>query len=342
MPDGNGPVPVIWARDGAGDSFTVQLHGFVARAYGPIASGLPLPLAGAAWPLFLANGESTLVEIDARLLTATPFARSLHAAAGCALGPGPTFDGQSYLLMPNTAPACGWLQVWQLGALPGVVDSLPASGSAIVAARLSVNVHAYHERQNELLHVVGPSSPPFAEHADQVYGFRLSPRGDRAIPLGDQWVTGVPVIDSHTGAFAYRLPAVRATYGAAFSAGGDTAFVTDGYRTGVLVADATTGDSLAWVRLDTVTSARTAWDLALEPSGRWIFVELESGVAVIDRENLDLAAVVRWPAGQGCTGWSTFLFSATQPSLYLAMTGATYWDPTARACVLSFSTIPPP
>jgi hypothetical protein len=342
-PHGSGAVSVAWSHDGWSDSIAVQLHGTVAQRTSAVLSGYALPVAGGP-PRYLANGESTLVLMDARNdVPLVTYSRSVHDPQ-CMLGPGPTYDPTVFLLEAGP-PECR-MQAWRLGTPTQWIDSLRASTRG-TAAGLSSQVLATHRPQPYFeLALRGPALPPTITLADGD-GFRLSPRGDRALSLGGVFSLGAPVFDTQTGAIAFVMNWIDAPHGAAFSDDGDTLFVA-ARRIGlpsqfVFVVDATTGDSLTAIALDTA-EVSTVWDLALDPNGHWIYITAEKfpgpimKLAVVRRATLRVETIIPVTPLPGCPDTDRLITSTAERRLYWLRTWL--WPSTIHSCVTTFDLMP--
>ena len=179
-----------------------------------------------------------------------------------------------------------------------------------------------------------------------------SPNGDRAalITRRDSALsaTGVPVVDVALGTVAYRVPALGAAHGGAFSAGGDTLYLAgDSASASLLVAvRASDGELLASRRLNYEPCA-----VAADQVRPWIFVAgvtatppasaPQSFLQVFDRRTMSSITTLHVTSDSVYgSNFCRILPNPLERRVYVVETSVGEHNPLARAQLYSFQTPP--
>jgi hypothetical protein len=350
MPDLPGTQSLhVLAADVLDLPIAIELRGFESWGEGPLLSGRLQVLPG--WPpSVVGSGASSAVVWNLQSAATTPLPDSLHDPT-CSRGVGPSYAPGSVALIPTCLPDTRW---WSWSLRPQVElteDSLCGAGHFVaeLAPGRVVSVGA---------HDVAISLPDsatctrsFLAGAEGTYDVVSSPRGDRAViiafgyPTGYGGTGGVPVLDVATGQVAYEITQVRANPSAAFSADGDTLFVTGddaAPETVLLAVRATDGQPLQSRSL-----ALQAWAVAPDPERPWLYVTGHAGghgqLLVLDRASLALLATVGTPdtvnGFQCCDVVAHIVPSPAEQRVYVIST-LEWWGPTYHAYITRFRTPP--
>ena len=250
-------------------AIALQLRGFDRRVAGPLISGRTEP--GRDSRYLFGSGPTSLRRWNLVTNKAIDFADSVHAVS-CTRGVGPGPNAGELALLTGGCATGRWM-VWRTEPLAPLSDTTPdmtdhfvavlRTGRWIVLTASHFSLHACDAGS------CTSDSIPGTAGSDVV----RSPLGDRAVLLaqaiGDPQTPGVPVVDVAAGNIGYRIPALSAAQGAAFSPDGDTLYLAgDSAATFALVAvRASDGAGLISRRLDYAPCA-----VAVDPSRPWLFV----------------------------------------------------------------------
>ena len=252
-------------------SITIVLRGFDQRNAGPLLSGRTEP--GRDSRYLFGSGPTSLRRWNLVTNKAIDYADSVHAVS-CTRGIGPGPNAGELALLTGGCATGRWM-VWRTEPLAPLApaDTTPDATDHFIAVLradrwivLTATSFALHACDGG---TCTADSIPGSGGSDVV----RSPRGDRAVlvaqTIGDVQTPGVPVVDVALGNVGYRITALAAARGAAFSAGGDTLYVAgDSASAFVLVAaHAADGAIVASRRLDYTPCA-----VAVDPARGWLFV----------------------------------------------------------------------
>lgn len=271
----------------------IQLVGLDTTWAGPPLVSLPeVWPAGSPVPSVVAIADRHLVDLDLRFSTMSQVLPESTVDARCMSAPGLAADPNILVVATASDSACGPLEAWTIRPQPSVVDSGPAFGypnpyyqSALyvgpgkwLLSRMDSIILATRDANGGYAHTVFPLF--------EATRFKVSPRGDRALPVGGRG--SVPVFDLPSGEVAYTIEG-KAILAAAFSEGGDTLFVADDTG-GLQVRDATTGNQLGTVL---VPASFGIWDIVVDEGRPWLYALVSYGyspsVFVVDRRTLTIA-----------------------------------------------------
>ena len=329
----------------------IELRGFESAGYGPLLSGRLQVLPG--WPpSVVGSGASSAVVWNLQSAATTPLPDSLHDPT-CSRGVGPSYPPGGVALIPTCRPDSRWWS-WRLHPQVELVgDSLCGAGHFVaeLAPGRVVSVGA---------HDVAISLPDsatctrtFLAGAEGTYDVVHSPRGDRAViiafgyPTGYGGTGGVPVLDVATGQVAYEITQIRANPSAAFSADGDTLFVTGddaAAETVLLAVRAIDGQPLQSRSLPL-----QAWAVAPDPEHPWLYVTGYTSpgglgqLLVFDRDSLTLLATVSAPDsvyGVICCDVAAHIIPSPAEQRVYVVSALEFREPTARAFLTRFRTPP--
>ena len=344
VPDRPGPHTLrVVARVVDAHAVVVQLRGFVNRIEGPLLSGRTEP--GRDTRYLFGSGPTGLRRWNIRTNKAIDLGDTVHAVS-CTrgVGAGPTVGD---LVLESDGCDGGRWVVWHTEPLYPMSDTAAAITNDFVAVL-----------RHGLWVVVGTTE--FSVHAcdttcttESIPGTRgidivRSPRGDRAPLLarsiGDSAVPGVPVIDVDHGTVSYRVRAVSAAQGGAFSSAGDTLYLAGDSAAGfVLVAlVASDGRQLASRPLDFAPCA-----VGLDQSRPWLYVAGVSPTSgqslfqVFDRSSMNpittLHVTTDLPYGHNLC---RVMPNPIEKRVYVAETWAGEHNPAAHAQLYVFETPP--
>lgn len=339
LPDTDGMIALsIRLVSGDATMDSVRVHGFVslATAPGPAVDAIaPWPRGGAT-ALGFQGGR--LVLLDYRLGTSTPLTPDTGLGHGCQQVPVPSATEEGLVAIASliggggNSSTCAPLIAVPVAPSAAAPDTGPQPYSIWPAMHLKRGHWLVSFKYDfrifrrdapgaftELLRNVACSQPE---------GFTISPRRDRIVPVGCYAAAGVPVFDPRTPGVAYVLAALQYTETGDFSDAGDTLFQVGGDTLGLhglFAIDAATGHVLAANSFEVY-----AYDVRLDPGGKWIYVAGAAGgtsgppiVAVYDRSTLARVATLREPAGTISVpvlrGDLEILFDAAGRRLYLAL-----------------------
>lgn len=325
----------------------IRLAGLDTGWVGPALASLPeVWPTGSPVPSIVAITGGHLVQLDLRFGTVAQLLPESMVDARCVTVPGLAVDPNILVVASSSDSVCGALEAWAIRPRPSVKDSGPAFG--YVFPFQTAGPVFYLGSGRWLLSRVNQDSIMLATRgANGSYTytglpyrpstemrFKVSPRGDRALPTG--MFGSAPVFDLPSGAVAYTIQA-RAIGGAAFSEGGDTLFVSD--DTGVQVRDATTG---AWLDEISVPSYGI-YDIVVDPGRPWLYVLVDyyfPTVVVVDRRTLTIAGVLWNPhTGEVLVQYARAVLSPAERRLYVMVPDL---DPPAAHSpwILQYSLLP--
>lgn len=353
---------VVRSRDMAllGD---VVLHGFRDEVVGPFLSGRVYVLQPGL-PLIIGAGNSGAAVVDLRFNTiAQTIPDSVHSP-DCVWSVGPSYQPGWFVFEGrDAAGVCGPPSLWSIAPSLQLVDALPGWSwpvswyvMAVPGPRrwfLDWNNHGYF-----LVCDTGCVTEFFGDPSgpDMVI---ISPRGDRL--LWTPQCCTVAVFDAATMDTAFAVPMSSdplyesQSYGAAFSAAGDTLFVSVvGPGPHLVAVRASDGLMLTDVRLDSLSlglpvSFIELGPIALDPQHPWLYMSvvlrLDSlivpGVIVFDRTTLSPLGVLPAFGASGRYHMPTVVPSPLEHLVYLVATdisgGGIHGS---RARILRFETVP--
>ena len=345
----------------------IELRGFERTGEGPLLSGRLQVLPG--WPpTVVGNGVAGAVVWNLHSTLATPLPDSLHDPT-CTVGVGPGYDPWTVALATCEATSrSGRWRAWRVRPEVTLVeDSLCSTGDRFTAA-LAPGVSASAGRTGGTTTFLtvfvreGSTCTPVLEVvALLAYDIVLSPRGDRAVVLADQYSSGssfpdppppplgVPVIEAATGQLAYRIESILVAPTAAFSGDGDTLFLA-GQAWGDLFGQS----HLTVVRFGDGVALRSrplpleATAIAPDASRPWLYVAgftpaRQARLLVLDRESLEVVVTLAAPDsvdGFAAFGWgSRMILSPAEQRVYV-VSANNPWHPVTRPFLTRFRTPP--
>ena len=220
--------------------------------------------------------------------------------------PGRTPDPNVYLLQPfNTAQP---VQVWRMLPTPQVLDTLSFVNFRHAALfNDSITFIGLHHRvetrtSNRLI---------YQGSYEETHEVIISPTRDRATLRVNGSQTGPPVFNTATGDTAYHVRSLFRSYGAAFSANGDTLWMMGVTRTHVPVVvmlRARTGEVLKQAEFAGIPFTAMRRD----PNGGRLFIfaydypqePIGTELVVIDDQTLEVRGRVAGPVCDGWCDWS--------------------------------------
>lgn len=323
---------------------TVHLRGFLNQVEGPLISGRTEP---ALDPRYLfGSGPTSLRRWNLATNKAIDLGDTVHAVA-CTrgVGPGPAL-GQIVVL--HGGCDTGRWTVWHTEPLYPLADTASVMTDFFVAglgAGRWVTV-----RDPDVSVSACDAGSCTTESVAGLIGSDVvrSPRGDRAAllarVLGTAGTPGVPVVDVGTGTVGYRVSALRAAQGAAFSLSGDTLY---------LAGDSAATFSLVALRASdgaVLTSRRLAFApcaVAVDPSHAWLYVAGVTTTGAVSRSWLQVfdRVTLQPIATLGVTSAVTYGLNRcrVQPNprdyrVYVVDTWSGEHNPTAHGQLFSFET----
>ncbi|HYU30361.1 MAG TPA: hypothetical protein VEK83_15125 [Gemmatimonadales bacterium] len=343
-PDRPGPHTLrVVARVVDPHAVVVQLRGFVNRIEGPLLSGRTEP--GRDTRYLFGSGPTGLRRWNIRTNKAIELGDTVHAVS-CTRGVGPGPNVSDLVLLTGGCSTGRWL-VWHTEPLYPLTDTASAmtdhfvavlqTGRWVVLADATFSVTACDSG------VCTAETIPGTAVSDVV----RSPRRDRAVLLagtiGDSGTPGVPVIDVGLGSVGYRVPALSAAQGAAFSSAGDTLYLAGESATAftIVAVRASDGQLFASRSLDFEPCA-----VAPDQSRPWLYVAGvtttgQSRLEVFDRETMQalttLHVVTDIPYGHELC---RILPNPVEHRVYVAETWAGEHNPAAHAQLYVFETPP--
>ncbi|MGE5802740.1 MAG: YncE family protein [Gemmatimonadota bacterium] len=280
-----GEYPVRLLGTGFGKVIAeVVVHGLIDVRPAPRIDRYPMLWPSPSLnPTLLANQDDHLAFIDLRTGLSVAFPDSVHSPL-CVDGPGPTYDASRILLARKTSPGgCHRFDAWTLS--PDLkltrVDTAVVYGT--LAAQISRSVTMGLDAHD--LWTTGGTGT-FRGRYEDTRGFRLCPRGNIATIVMAYTISGgLPFFDGTTGLLRFEAPQIVTGNGAAFTPARDTVYVAgqDNSASTRFIIGITTADGRQFA-VDTIPEYPT--DLALDPSGRWLFVLTADVILVIDRPTL--------------------------------------------------------
>ncbi len=325
-------------------SVVVHLRGFVERIEGPLLSGRTE--AGRDPRYVFGNGPTSLRRWNVATNKAVDLGDTVHAVS-CTGGVGPGPAVGDVVLLTGGCVSGRWM-LWHtepLYPLPDTTSVLSVRFVAVLSAGRWVAV----DGQNFSVHACdGASCTSELISGTLSRDVVRSPRGDRAAllsrVLGDSGTAGVPVVDVALGKVGYRVAALSAAHGAAFSSGGDTLYLAgDSLAAFALVAiRASDGAVLTARRLDYEPCA-----VASDPVAPWVYVaglSQASGrslLQVFDRGTMDLITTLRVTSAIAYGDRSRLCRIMPNPiehRVYVVDTWAGEHNPAAHAQLYSFET----
>jgi hypothetical protein len=345
VPDRPGPHTLRVVASGVDHhAVVIQLRGFVDRVEGPLLSGRTEP--GLDPRYLFGSGPSSLRRWNVRTNKAVDLGDTVHAVSCTGgVGPGPSL-GEIVVLTGGCAT--GRWMVWHTEPLYPLADTAAAATDRFVAVLGSGRWVVSNASDFSLYACDGGSctseSIPGLAGSDVV----RSPRADRAAlvarTIGDLATPGVPVLDVALGTVGYRVPALRAAQGAAFSSGGDTLYLAgDSASAFALVAiQASNGALLASRRLDYTPCA-----VAADPAQPWLYVagiaatpgSAQSLLQVFDRGTMNSITTLHVTSDIAYGhNFCRILVNPVEHRVYVADTWAGEHNPAAHAQLYSFET----
>jgi len=347
LPDSPGQHTLrLLARDVDRKAIALQLRGFLDRTAGPLISGRAEP--GRDSRYLFGSGPTSLRRWNIVTNKAIEYADSVHAVS-CARGVGPGPNAGELALLTGGCATGRWMS-WRTEPLAPLADTTPNATDHFVAVlgagRWIVVSASFFSLQACDAGSCTSDSISGTERSDVV----RSPRGDRAVLLaqaiGDPQTPGVPVVDIALGKVGYRIRALRAAQGAAFSANGDTLYLAGDSATAftLLAVRASDGATLASRRLVYGPCAVSA-----DPSRPWLFVAgvvanpspPHSFLQVFDRRTMNPLTTLH--VMSDTTYGLNFCRIASDPigrRVYVIDTWAGEHNPAAHAQLYSFETPP--
>lgn len=356
LPDTNGSLTLsVRLRSGTVlPSLSVRVHGFRAITAGPSVSGKVYPWPVGGVPAALAFHGNRLVSLDFRYNTAIPLTADTNLGSRCFLHPMPSAEPGFVVVAPHdsTDNCTGKIVAVPTSSLAGPADSGPVGGWPSQLAA--------HLRRGRWLLAVGNDTRLSSDGSvgcGQTYGFVVSPRGDRVVPLCGA-ATGSPVIDAASSVVAYTFPEARWIWAAGFDQNGDTLFAVREDSLGhsdLIAADATTGRVLSQVPRASLGAADWSAALVSDPGRPWLYVlgwtdSLLPYFDVLDRATLTRVATLRLPSWAGAAvprapwghhvGDWTLLVSPLERRLYAMMDNEPWPVAEKPISVLTFDLMP--
>lgn len=345
VPDAPGPHTVrVVAAEIDPRAATIYLRGFLHYVQGPQLSGRTEP--GRDPRYVFGSGPLSLRRWNVASNKAIDLGDTVHAVS-CTrgIGPGPNV-GEIVALTGGCAT--GRWTVWHTEPLYPMADTATVVTNQVVAVlgpgrwvilggKVSVNACAGG--------TCTADSVPGTEGRDVV----RSPTGDRAALLtrllGDPQTPGAPVVDVALGKVGYRVLALSAAKGAAFSSGGDTLYLAGATTTpgtfALEVVRAADGAPLTSRPLDFAPCA-----VAVDPAGPWLYVagltsSAQSRLQVFDRASLNAITTLHVPSAAAFGDSTRLCHIMPNPIghlVYVVDTWAGVHDPAARAQLFTFET----
>jgi hypothetical protein len=371
MPDTNGSVALsIHLRAFDKPLGSVRVHGFRSAGFGPRVEGAPYPWPGSGAPRALAFQDGRLVLLDYRYGTASPLTADTALGSPCLAGPVPsaTEPGLVVVSSHSALGVCGPMVA--VPVTPGAAgpDTGPPPPVYFAAMQLGRGRWLINRKYWFDLRVRTPSGGFTTVVADipgdEASTFAISPRGDRVVPVqcgSDQSPAGPPVFEPDLPSVAYTLPALSNLGGAAFSAGGDTLYVSglDSLASSglFLSLDASSGRILGRAKLGSAPAGQytSSSSVAVDANRPWVYVADERDgrpyIIVFDGASLARAATLRVPTqaiqlGQGdlrlTYGIYVLVTSPGERRLYLTVNNQTASGPgpSVATYVLAFDLMP--
>ena len=342
MPDTDGLVTLaVGLRDGGRTLLQVRVHGVTASGVGPALTErygyepqlYPWPGSATSTALALDHGRLVLVDLADNTISV---ALAPDTGLGCDRNflPVPSVTTPGLITVAQLRFPAGPCELLAVPMAPSAAlpDTGPSYGGypAIHLARGKWLVGG-HKGAGLVIYTGSPAggftaTPPIL--TDPGFGFRISPRGDRVVPTEYYWAPGgVPVFDVGSSGVAFSL-GLQTTWGAAFTSGGDTLFVTgqDSAQGNVLLSlDAASG-----VLFGRVLLQGTGYSAVADPARPWVYVaSLDATgpyVDVFDRSSLTRVTTLRASAS-ALRGfdlnydwellWPTLVLNAVTRRLYL-------------------------
>lgn len=280
----------------------VVVHGFIESKPMPGIVGYPMvwPPTGLN-PTVLTNQGNHLAFIDLRTGASFAFPDSVHDT-NCADGPGPTYQWDRVLLAALRMSANGVGCVFDAWILSSdlkltLLDTAVTYGSlgSEISPSVSMSVGAHD------IWTTGGTAP-FTGRYEDTRNIRLCPKANIAtIVASFTHDNGLPFFDGTTGGLRFAVPELSSGDGAAFTSGCDTVYVAGRDRTdaNTVLIGLTTADGQVF-RADTLPT--TSSDVALDPTGRWLFLASYSNagpvILVLDRATFERLGTLAFP-GQG-------------------------------------------
>lgn len=272
-----------------------------------IADVLVWPRTGHASVLGVSQLGLTLIDLDAKTVTAFD---SLFDPARCwdgLRGPGVTYRDSVFVVLPIGSPS---VESWRFWPTPAPVAVHLSVGIPRQVMQLGPDTWFTGGAHSSRILSRADSSQPYQEatiQMEETEGVHLSPRKDRATIRVDRAWGGIPVFDVPSGAVAFWITAQEVAAGIDFSADGELLAVVGGTTwfespTGrVLLLRASDGAILQDTTLDLQVFA-----VAIDPVRPWLYVgaaepdgsplgSAHPVVLVLDRSTFRLIATLRVP-----------------------------------------------
>ncbi|MGH2668293.1 MAG: hypothetical protein ACRDH5_04090, partial [bacterium] len=287
-----------------------------------------------------ANGPTTLRRWNVRTNKAVDLADSVHAAA-CTRGVGPGPNVGEVVLLTGGCTTGRWT-LWRTEPLVPLADTTSVATDHFVAVLGTGRWVVVNAAEFSI--VACDSGSCTAESVPAHLGSDVvrSPRRDRAALItqrgGDPFAAGVPVVDVALGVVGYRVAALGAARGGAFSTGGDTLYLAgDSAAASLLVAvRAADGALLASRRL-----AYHPCAVAADQLRPWLFVAGEAFLQVFDRRTLTSLTTLRVTSDSAYgAAPCRILPNPLERRVYVVETWVGEYNPLARAHLYSFQTPP--
>jgi hypothetical protein len=302
--------------------------------------------AGSPVPTVVAITGGRLVQLDLRFGTTAQVLPESALDARCVTAPGLGVDPNVVVVATSSDSVCGALEAWAIRPNARLTDSGPAFGYVFPYQAAGPVLYLgsgrwllSREHTDSIILATRDASGRYT-YTGVPYGwstairYRVSPRGDRALPTGGNGPA--PVFGLPSGTVAYMIQG-NAIGGAAFSQGGDTLFVS--VDTGVEVRDATTGAQLGEISVPSYG----IYDIVVDAGRPWLYVLVDYGsfptVFVVDRRTLTIAGRLGINGGEVAPGWWRAVLSPAERRLYVMLPG--YFPPSAISpWILRYSLLP--
>lgn len=311
--------------------------------YAPITADIGFYLdvwpEGGAASIIGGNDQFDVLQLDPATGATRTVLSGFTLGGGGTRTPGRTPDPRVVLLQPRQT---GNLQAWRLFPTPQLEYELPTTNPRHAALFNDSTVfHGFHHFVVvQRIRAGAPVWPPVYQGTyEETNEVILSPTNDRATLRVNGSVTGPPVFDMATGDTAYHVRQLYRSYGAAFSANGDTLWMIGATReriqgpefsiseTMVLVLNARTGQELrrAYFPGSDLSAMRRDPDdgrlfIAAIPDFAPFAAPLD--LLIVDETDLSLLGHVQVPRTQTCLSFcSGAVVAAGREGVFIVQSG---------------------
>jgi hypothetical protein len=264
-------------------------------------------------------GQRDVVEMIPKTGSIRTLITGFNLGGGGPRTPGRTPDPDVVLLQPWS----GTVQAWRLFPTPELVYDLPTTNTRHIAQFNDSTIFRGLHHSVEVLRMRAGAivpTPIYQGTYEETHEVILSPAKDRATLRVNGSPTGPPVFDMVTGDTVYHVRQLFRSYGAEFSANGDTLWMIGAtpariqgptysiHETVVLVLDARTGQELRRARV----SGSELLAMRRDPDGGRLFIaatpefapfESPLDLLAIDDKNLTLLGHVQAPRSLPCSSF---------------------------------------